>query len=76
MTERMESMNEGNEFRFDLWLYNQLQKRGFTQKEFADKAGITSATVSYFIHNQKMPTVRTLALILDALDMHMEFVDN
>ena len=69
-------MNIGDEFRFDLWLYNELQKRGMKQKDLAEKADITSATVSTLIHNQKMPTVRTLALILGALDMHMEFVDN
>lgn len=33
-------MNEGNSFRFDLWLYNQMKRRGMNMKELAEKAGI------------------------------------
>ena len=65
-----------DEFRFDRWLRNELYKRDMTQKEFAEKADITCTTVSYYINNKEMPTVRTLALMLKALDMHMEFVEN
>ena len=69
-------MNINSEFRFDRWLRNELYMRDMTQKELAEKADITTATVSYLLHNQKMPTIRTLELILNALDMHMEFVHN
>lgn len=64
------------EFHFDHWLRNELYKRDMKQKELAEKSTVTCATISYYMNNREMPTVRTLALILDALDMHMEFVDN
>lgn len=69
-------MNEGNSFRFDLWLYNQMKRRGMNMKELAEKAGISAQSVSDYVKNTRMPTVMTLALILNALDMHMVFEDN
>lgn len=69
-------MSDGNDYHFDQWLRNELAIRGLTQKEFAEKAGITSATVSTYVNSKKMPTIQTLELMLSALDMHMEFVRN
>lgn len=69
-------MNEGNSFRFDLWLYNQMKRRGMNMKGLAEKAGISAQSVSDYVKNTRMPTVMTLALILNALDMHMVFEDN
>lgn len=69
-------MNEDNKFRFDLWLYNELQKRGMKQIDLANKTGVSPATITYFLQNKRMPNTRTLAVILDALDMHLEIVSN
>ena len=69
-------MNEGNEFRFDLWLYNELKKRGMRQIDLATKAGVSPTTITYFLQNKRMPNTRTIAAILDALDMHLEIVSN
>lgn len=65
-----------NDYHFNEWLREELKKRNITQKDFAEKAGITTATVSTYVNSRKMPTIRTLELILDALDMHMEFIEN
>ena len=65
-----------NEFHFDTWLKDEMKKRGITQKQLAEKSYVTCATISYYMNNQKMPTVRTLDLLLNALDMHMEFLPN
>lgn len=72
----MNKMNEGNNFRFDLWLYNEMQKRGMSILDLAEKADVTEKTIRRFVKNQGLPTMTTLALILDALDCHMEFVSN
>ena len=69
-------MNEDNKFRFDLWLYNELQKRGMKQIDLANKTGVSPATITYFLQNKRMQNTRTLAVILDALDMHLEIVSN
>ena len=69
-------MNEDNKFRFDLWLYNELQKRGMKQIDLANKTGVSPATITYFLQNKRMPNFRTRAVILDALDMHLEIVSN
>ena len=69
-------MNEDNKFRFDLWLYNEMQKRGYNAFDLAEKAGVSPQTVNYYLRNTRMPTLRTLAVLLDAFDMHMEFVEN
>ena len=69
-------MTVNNDFHFDTWLRDEMQKRGITQKELAEKSFVTCATISYYMNNQKMPTVRTLDLLLNALDMHMEFIPN
>ena len=69
-------MNEENSYRFDLWLYNELKKRNMTMKEFAEKAQVSESTIKRCVHNEGLPTMTTLALILDALDCHMEIVSN
>ena len=69
-------MNEDNKFRFDLWLYNELQKRGMKQIDLANKTGVSPATITYFLQNNSMPNTRTIAVILDALYMHLEIVSN
>ena len=69
-------LNEWNSFRFDLWLYNEMRKRGWNTQDLAEKAGITRQAVVFYLADERLPTMRTLAEILSAFDMHMEFVDN
>jgi transcriptional regulator with XRE-family HTH domain len=69
-------MNEGNNFRFDLWLYNEIKRRGLNISEFADRAGISSDAVSDYLKNKRLPNMVTLALILKALKMHLIFEDD
>ena len=69
-------MNERNSYRLDLWLYNELQKRGMTMLELSEKAGVSYKTVLNCVHNVNSPSLYTLALILNALDAHIEFVSN
>lgn len=69
-------MNENGCFRFDLWLYNELKKRRMKQIDLAEKSGVSISAIHYLLRNQQQPTMRTLAMILNALDMHMEFVQN
>ena len=69
-------MNENGYFRFDLWLYNELKKRGMKQIDLAEKSGVSISAIHYLLRNKQQPTMRVLGMILNALDMHMEFVSN
>lgn len=69
-------MNENGYFRFDLWLYNELRKRGMKQIDLAEKSGVSISAIHYLLRNKQQPTMRVLTMILNALDMHMEFVSN
>lgn len=69
-------MNENGYFRFDLWLYNELRKRGMKQIDLAEKSGVSISAIHYLLSNKQQPTMRTLGMILNALDMHMDFVPN
>lgn len=69
-------MNEKANFRFDLWLYNEMQKRGYNTMDIERKTGIAHSTISNYLNNKGNPSMYTLALLLNAFDMHMEFVGN
>lgn len=69
-------MTVNNEFRFDRWLKKELYERDMMQKELSEISGVACATLSHYVNGKEMPTIRTLELILDAFDMHMEFVPN
>lgn len=69
-------MNEGNEFRFDLWLYNEMQKRKWKSTELAEKTGLSRQTICFYLMDERIPTLRTLAVILKAFNKHIEIVDN
>ena len=69
-------MNEGNSFRFDLWLYNELVKRGWTGADLARKTGLSKVTIGQYLGNDRMPNLRTFALILDAFGKHLVIEDN
>ena len=63
-------------FHFDRWLKKELFEHNMTQKALEEKSGVSSSRLSHYMSRGELPTLRTLNLILDALDMHMEFVQN
>ena len=62
--------------RFDLWLDGELRKRGWKQTDLAAKSGLNVSTIHYIMHDVHQPNLQTLGMILDALGMHIEFVEN
>ena len=69
-------MNEGNEFRFDLWLYNQIQKRGWSLYDLEEKSGVSEQSLSLYLHNKCLPTFRSFALLLKAFNQHIIVEDD
>ena len=69
-------MNEGDSFRFDLWLYNEMQKREWNLMDLSRASGLHHATLGYYITGTRLPTLASFALILKALGKHIEIVDN
>ena len=65
-----------NDFHFDRWLKKELYERDMMQKELSDISGVSCGTLSHYVNAKEMPTLRTLELILNAFDMHIEFVEN
>ena len=69
-------MNEGNSFRFDLWLYNEMVKRGWNGADLARKTGLTKVTIGQYLGNDRLPTLKSFQLILDAFGKHLVIEDN
>lgn len=69
-------MNEGNEFRLDLWIYNEMQKRGLSISDLSEKSGLSYSSIQQYINQKKMPTLRSFALILKALGKHIIIEDD
>ena len=42
-------MNEGNMFRFDLWLYNEMKKRNWDSLDLEVESGISRASINLYI---------------------------
>ena len=40
-----------------------LKEYGMTQKDLAEEAGLTEAAISYYIHGQKIPSMKLKVLI-------------
>lgn len=69
-------MNEGNKFRFDLWLYNEMAKRGWNISDLSRKTSLTRQTIRFYLQNKRGPTLMSFALILEAFNKHIEIVDD
>jgi DNA-binding XRE family transcriptional regulator len=69
-------MNEGNWFRFDLWLYNEMQKRGWDIFDMSVYADISPQTISAYLKGKFEPTLKSFGKILNAFGKHVEIVDN
>ena len=63
----------GNKFLFDYWLYEQLRRKGKSQKWLADKAKICPSVITLYLERQRVPNLNTFLAILDALGLEMEF---
>ena len=50
------------------------KKKGFTQKELAEKIGVTEQTVGNYETDNRNPNLDTLALIAKALGESLEFL--
>ena len=46
-----------------------LKEYGMTQKDLAEEAGLTEAAISYYIHGQKIPSMKAVVNIANALDL-------
>ena len=49
---------------FNLWLRDEIAKRGQTQREFANLANIDESNVSNYILGKRIPNTRTLIRII------------
>lgn len=45
-----------------------LEEVGMTQRELAKRTGLAESTISYYINRQKMPGIKAVINIADALD--------
>lgn len=69
-------MNEGNYFRFDLWLYNEMKLRSLTVADLAEISGVSERSICYYLRNKIMPSWRTLEDILKVFGKHLEIVSD
>lgn len=69
-------MNEGNLFRFDLWLYNEMKKRNWNTLDMERRTGLTHSTILNYLKNKTQPQLYSLALILKALNKHIVIEDD
>ena len=53
-------------------LVDLLKDANMTQRELADAAGLSEATVSCYIHKQKIPGLKAIINIADALDLYID----
>jgi len=59
---------------FGSWLLRELGKRGMSQADLAREAGLTTATVSRVINQERAPSAGTCAKVAQGLDMRPEDV--
>lgn len=69
-------MNEGNEFRLDLWIYNEMKKRGLSISDLSEMSGLSYSSIQQYINQKKMPTLQSFGLILKALGKHIVIEDD
>ena len=69
-------MNEGNNFRFDLWIYNEMVKRGWDAIDLSVESGLSVTTINHYLRDDYLPTMYSLSMILKAFNMHMVFESN
>lgn len=55
-------------------IYYELKRQGITQKELAEKVGMSPNSISLYIHKGKMPTAATLAKIAKILGTTTDYL--
>ena len=73
---RKNGVNEGESFRFDLWLYNEMCKREWNVLDLAIESGVSEKSIYEYARGTRLPTLRNFHLLLQALGKHIEIVDN
>ena len=69
-------MSSANKFKFNLWLYNELMRRKWDAIDLSIASGLSVTTINHYLHDDYLPTMYSLAVILEAFNMHMIFEDN
>lgn len=59
---------------FGARLKSLLENKNFNQKEFADKVGITEATLSRYINNIVVPKIEIVVKMADILNVSIDFL--
>ena len=65
----------GDQERFDLFLQWEMAKRGWDEEDLAMESGLSSQAIRAYVRGTQMPTMSSLLLILDALNMRIRFID-
>jgi transcriptional regulator with XRE-family HTH domain len=60
---------------FNTWLQLQLKARKLTQRQLAQKSGVDHSTISRLIRGDRVPSLRTAALLARCLEMPQEMDD-
>jgi transcriptional regulator with XRE-family HTH domain len=66
---------EGDQERFDLFLQWEMAKRGWDELDLAMESGMSEQAIKAYVRGTQKPTMSSLLLILDALNMRIRFVD-
>lgn len=53
-----------------------LKEYGMTQRQLAEEAGLTEATISSYINKRKIPSMRAIVNIANALDISTDELIN
>lgn len=69
-------MNNGDSFRFDLWLYNEMRKREWNTMDMERATGLSHVQIWQYLHNNANPSLRSFALILKAFNKHIIIEDD
>jgi transcriptional regulator with XRE-family HTH domain len=59
-------------FAFNEWLQLQLKARKLTQRQLAQKSGVDHSTISRLVRGDRVPSLRTAAMLARSLDMPAE----
>lgn len=60
--------------RFPLWLARQLDRRKWSQTEFASRIGTNSSVVSRWVRGERVPDTKSVDKIADVLGYDVDFV--
>lgn len=61
---------------FNERLADLLQQKHLTQKELAEKAGVTQAAMSHYVKGDRYPRASVMSRIAEVLDVTVEFLVN